>query len=358
MSGLRIALVGPQSPPAGGMARQRETLIENLRAEGLVVQPVAVNPPYSPRWVRRVPILRAMARLGPYLLALWRVCGKVDVMHVMANSGWSFHLFATPAVWVARMRGVPVVMSYHGGLAQAFFEKQMRLVRGTLRRVTLIVPSEFLQSVFARFGFSAQVVPNSVALPVGAPDEARTRAAHVVVVRHLEKLYDIATAVRAFAILSQSVRDARLTIAGSGVEQAALIALVQCLGLRDQVRFVGQLDKAAMQALYQSADVMVNPSLADNLPNCILEAWAFGVPVVSTNVGGVPWMAKNGHTALLVPPGAVEAMADAIRRAVEDASLARRLIANGVARVTQYRWASVGPRLIGVYREVVVRGRA
>src|SRR5512138_2298862 len=105
LSGLKIALVGPLPPPHGGIANQTRQLAELLEREGACVTLVAVNSPYWPRWIGGLRGLRAFFRLLPFVRRLWSVAGEVEIFHVMANSGWSWHLFAAPAVWVARLRG-------------------------------------------------------------------------------------------------------------------------------------------------------------------------------------------------------------------------------------------------------------
>ncbi|HET9645641.1 MAG TPA: glycosyltransferase, partial [Burkholderiaceae bacterium] len=115
--GLRIALVGPLPPPGGGMANQTRQLAELLEREGASVLLVQTNAPYRPAIVGRVPVIRAAFRLLPYIASLWRAAGRSDVLHVMANSGWSWHLFAAPAIWIARLRGIPAVVNYRGGEA-------------------------------------------------------------------------------------------------------------------------------------------------------------------------------------------------------------------------------------------------
>jgi hypothetical protein len=111
LSGLRLALVGPLPPPSGGMANQTRQLGELLAAEGVAVTIVQVNAPYPGKVVERVPVLRALVRLLPYVVRLFRAIGTADIVHVMANSGWSWHLFAAPAIIVARWRGVPSVVT-------------------------------------------------------------------------------------------------------------------------------------------------------------------------------------------------------------------------------------------------------
>ncbi|HEX7983117.1 MAG TPA: capsular biosynthesis protein, partial [Duganella sp.] len=131
--GLRIALVGPLPPPAGGIANQTVQLAALLRAAGAEVELVRVNPPW-PSWIAPVRGARAVARLAPYLWRLWRASGRAELLHVMANSGWSWHLFAAPAIWIGRLRGKGVVVNYRGGEARAFLARGAGLVRFSLRR--------------------------------------------------------------------------------------------------------------------------------------------------------------------------------------------------------------------------------
>lgn len=86
------------------------------------------------------------------------------------------------------------------------------------------------------------------------------------------------------------------------------------------------------------------------MPVSILEAMASGTPVVSTAVGGVPFLVKDGITALLVPPGSPEAMADAIQKIIEDNSLADRLTTNSLQEVQKYTWPKIWPLLAAIYR--------
>jgi glycosyltransferase involved in cell wall biosynthesis len=359
MPELRIALVGPLPPPAGGMANQTRQLAELLAREGLQVELVQTNAAYRPAWVGSIQGLRALFRLVPYLARLWHAFGRADVAHVMANSGWSWHLFAAPAVWLAHLRGVPVVVNYRGGEAEPFLQRSAGLVRRSMARVAaLVVPSGFLAGVFGRFGMDSQVVPNIIDRERFGPGEgARARGRHVVIARNLEPIYGIDVALRAFSQVRQALPDARLSIAGSGPQAAELKALAESLGLADAVTFTGRLDRDAMAALYRSADLSVNPSHVDNMPNSVLESLACGVPVVSTRVGGVPFIVEDGRTALLVPPADAQAMAEAIVRALSDDALAQALAEAGMREVARYDWAQVRGQWMAVYRKAVSDGR-
>jgi glycosyltransferase involved in cell wall biosynthesis len=343
------------------MANQTLQLAKLLRDEDAVVELIQVNRPYWPRWTGKIKGIRAVFRLLPYLVHLWRATGKVQLFHVMANSGWSWHLFAAPAIWIGRIKGLPVVVNYRGGEADAFLNKAFLWVKPSLSRAdAIIVPSAFLESVFGKRGFPTTIVPNIIDLGRFSP---RPRAPafpgrecpHLIVTRNLEPIYDNATALRAFVIVRRGFPAATLTMAGSGPERQALELLASELGIADAVTFTGRMDNEGMAFLYQDADIMINPSLADNMPISILEALASGVPVVSTDVGGIPYLVEHGRTALLVPVHDPRAMADAIVLLLGDPCMRDKLRQAGFEAARQYAWTNIRERLLSVYHDVLAK---
>jgi glycosyltransferase involved in cell wall biosynthesis len=353
---LRIGLVGPLPPPSGGMANQTRQLARLLEQEGVAVEIVQVNAPYRPNWVGSVRGARALFRLIPFLIRLWKVARRVQLLHVMANSGWAWHLYAAPAIWIGKLRRVPIVVNYRGGRAEAFFEQSFFWTRMTIRLADrLVVPSGYLQQVFARFGLSAAIVPNVVDLRRFAPRPnhlSRPDQPHLIVTRNLEHIYDIQTALRSLAILRRSRPGAHMTIAGNGPEREKLAELARALGLAANVTFTGRVDNDRIGELYQRAELFLNPSLVDNMPISILEALASGIPVVSTNVGGIPFLVEHEKTALLVSPGDADAMARALLDLIDDPVKAARLASAGRDSVQQYAWQNVRGRLFDVYSEL------
>ena len=354
--GLRIALVGPQPPPAGGMARLTSLLEERLRDEGAFVEHVPTNPPWGSGWPGRVRGMRALVRLLAYIAPLWRAIGRADLVHLMANSGWSWHLHAVPAIWIAWLRRCPVIVNYHGGNAAPFLHRSSFWVRLSMRRAALLaVPSGFLQRVFAEFGMPAAVLPNPVDLDLfhAVSRGGHGLGPHLVVTRNLEPIYDVDTALHTLQRLLPELPGARLSIAGDGDERARLERLAATLGLSERVCFTGQLAREDIARLYASADVMLNTSRVDNLPGSVLEALASGLPVVSTNVGGIPYLVRDEETALLVPPGDPDAMVRAVLRVVSDSELAGRLRERGLHHARQFAWSSVRVVLLALYRDVL-----
>lgn len=356
MSTLHLGLIGPVPPPNGGMAMQTEQLARLLREEGLQVTQVATNAPYRPAWVEHVPGLRALFRLFPYLWSVWRLAGKADVIHLMANSGWSWQLFAAPVLWLAPLRRCPVIVNYRGGEAGTYFERAWRRVNPSLRRATLVVvPSGYLQAVFSEFGQATRVIPNIVDLnlfrPSPPPVPGNTLFT-LVITRNLEPIYGIGTALQALAQTLPTMPGTRLRIAGSGPQEGELRAQASALGIGDAVEFTGRLDRRGIVELYAAADAMLNPTTVDNMPNSVIEALACGVPVISTAVGGVPYIVRDEETALLVAANEPAAMAKAILRLQGDTALRNALREQGLAEVAQYAWPQVRSQWLAAYAEV------
>ena len=356
---MRIGLIGPLPPPPGGMANQTRQLSRLLVEEGLHVELVQTNTLYKPSWVEQVRGIRALFRLVPYLRALWIAAGRVDLFHVMANSGWSWHLFAAPAIWIGWLRGIPVVLNYRGGEIEEFFERSFHWVRPSLNRVAVvIVPSGYTAEVFRRRGFDVRIVKNIIDTGRFMPTDRRSRlrttnGPHLLVTRNLEPIYDIQTALHVLQRVSRVYPETRLTVCGSGPDKAALLRLASELGVSNAVTFAGNTDNDSIAELYRSADVLLNTSLADNMPVSVLEALACGVPIVSTNVGGVPYLVMHEKTALLTAPRDDKAMAEAILSLVRNPELSRSLITAGLNQIQDYTWSKVKQSLLPVYDSVV-----
>lgn len=356
---LSIAVVGPLPPPAGGMANQAQQLVALLQSGGAQVNFVRVNSPYKPAFIENVKGVRALFRLIPYFWQLILQIRRSDLVHVLANSGWSWHLFAAPAVWVAWLLRKPVVLNYRGGEADAFFERSWRWVSPTVNRCrAVVVPSAFLQRVFARRMVPSSVVPNILDLQRFQFEDKKIfndKAPHLVVTRNLEKIYGVDTVLNAFAMLKQQYPEARLTVAGSGPEEGALKEQVSKLGIEAEVTFTGRLDPEQIAQLYKDADLLLNASTVDNSPNSLIEALASGVPVVSSNVGGIPDLVCDGESALLVPPQQPEMLAEAVLRVFGNQGLRDQLVQQGKSVADRFDKHKVLEALAESYSRVVRR---
>lgn len=126
-----------------------------------------------------------------------------------------------------------------------------------------------------------------------------------------------------------------LDIAGDGPERAKLEARARELGLGERVRFLGYQSAEGVRDRLRETDVFVMASFAEGVPVVLMEAMAADVPVVATQVAGVPELVEEGVTGLLVPPGDAHALAAKLVRLLEDASLRRRLGEAGRRKVVR-----------------------
>lgn len=338
------------------MAAQTAQLARLLENEGISVSLVQVNAPHSEQWWGRIQGLRAFIRLIPYLTELWRAIGRSQVVHIMANSGWSWHLFAAPAVWIAHIRGIPSVINYRGGGASQFLTQSNTFIKPTLRRTSaLIFPSNFLLTVFEKHGYVGHVVPNIVDLSrfSGKREKTTPTSPRLIITRNLEPIYGIDTAINALTRILARYPEATLTIAGSGEERSNLESLTQSLGLEKHVKFLGSLNREEIVELYSQADVLLNPSRVDNMPNSLLESLACGVPIVSTDVGGIPYMVQHEKTALLVRSDDAHTLACETIRILENSELRERLINNGLEEIQHYGWDSIAELWKSAYQNAI-----
>jgi glycosyltransferase involved in cell wall biosynthesis len=344
-----VLLVAPSAPPYGGMQLQADLLKKLLDAEqGFFVTALASNPAF-PRYLRFLEILRGVrpfARAVVFCFRFWRELEQIDVVHVMAASWLYFFLVVYPAVCLSRLRGKPVIVNYRGGEAGSFLSIWGRLARPAFRMADLVTaPSRFLKQILESHArVPVSVVPNVVNLSAFRYRQRTDLKPTILVTRHLEKIYDLESVLRAFRRIQERRPDACLWIAGTGGQEGYLRSLVSAWSLRN-VRFLGQVSHEELPAVYDQCDIFLNASRVDNFPGALLEASASGLVVVTTNAGGIPYIYEQGKNALLVERGDYEGLALEVERVLEEPTLAFNLTTAALALVRQFEWKNVGESL-------------
>ena len=175
-------------------------------------------------------------------------------------------------------------------------------------------------------------IPNGVDLDHFRPTRRPGDGTRFVIgcTARLHKKNDHATLLRAFATVAARSPQAKLLLVGRGPEEAHLKALADELGIASRASFVGEQPDVAPYLLQM--DLYVQSSVAEGMPNSVLEAMATGLPVVATAVGGTPDAVIDNETGLLVPPGDPSALADAVLRLLSDQRLAESFGRAGRAR--------------------------
>jgi len=242
-----------------------------------------------------------------------------------------------------------IVLHYHSGVAEDHLAKWGALVHPWLRMVdAIVVPSVYLRNVFSRHGYRALVIPNVVDTSRFCYRERSPLRPHLLSVRNLESFYRVDNTLRAFALLKAQYPKATLTIAGYGREEGRLRRLAASLG-NDGIRFVGRVSPGDMPGLYGEAGIFVNSSVVDNQPVSVLEAFASGLPVVSTGTGDIANLVRDGETGFLVPPDDPAAIVKAVTSLLDDPDRAVHIARRARQEVEQYTWARVREQWAALY---------
>jgi glycosyltransferase involved in cell wall biosynthesis len=358
---VRICIVAPSLDMIGGQSILAAALAERLaQVPGLEVGFVPVNPrlPGPLRLLQRVKYVRTAVTSVAYLGLLLGRLRRYDVIHVFSASYLSFVIAPLPAMLVSKLFGRTIVLNYHSGEADDHLTRWRHTVPKAMRLADAIVtPSGYLVDVFARHGIPARAIFNFVDAE-RIPFRVRRSPRPIFFSnRNLEPLYDVATTLRAFAIIQREVPSAKLILAGDGSQRVALERLAAELELRDVI-FMGRVSPADMPALYDKADVFLNGSTIDNMPVSIVEAFAAGIPVVSTDAGGIPYIVDDGRTGLLAPIGDAAGLAAAALRLLREDGLAARL-AEAARRecLERYTWPVVERQWETLYLDLALARR-
>ncbi|HZE73294.1 MAG TPA: glycosyltransferase family 4 protein [Pyrinomonadaceae bacterium] len=350
---LRILIVAPSFDILGGQTVQAARLIERLRQEAnLEIGFLPINPrlPGVLRKLQSIKYVRTLVTSLAYVASLLTMVSKYDIIHIFSASYFSFLLAPTPAILIGKLYGKRLLLNYHSGEAEDHLQRWRRSAIPTIRLVDeVVVPSEYLVQVFAEFGLTAKPIYNLIETEQFHFRERRPLRPIFLSNRNFERHYGVDRVLRAFGIIQQQLPEAQITIAGDGPERSALERLARDLNLRN-IEFTGRVKHDQIVDMYDSADVWLNGSEIDNQPLSILEAFACGLPIVTTDAGGIPFMVRHERTALVVKRGDYEALAAEAMRLLAEPALAKKIVNQGRAECRQYTWDAVRANWLAVYQ--------
>jgi glycosyltransferase involved in cell wall biosynthesis len=281
-------------------------------------------------------------RLADIVTVLVKNRKRFDLVILEVYSGLSL-IIADAASVICKLFRIPVIMVLHGGNLPESIEKKPRQTKRVLKSANaLIAPSSFLAERIGAHGFKVGVIPNVIELDSYKFRERNKLSPRLLWMRSFHELYNPQMAIYVLAKLKLDYPNATLTMAGvdKGLE-SEIKQLAAELNLCDSVTFPGFLTLAQKQKLFSESDIFVNTNRTDNMPVAVVEACAFGLPVVATNVGGLPFLLKHGETGILVDSEDVDGMSWAIKSLLEDSQFANKLSTNGRVLAEKSAWTNV-----------------
>ena len=281
-------------------------------------------------------------RLTEIVWTIFRNRRNIDVLVVEVYSGLAI-VVADAAGRVARLFGVRSIFVLHGGNLPDFTKRHINWVKRILNRADLLAaPSRFLEHEMSAYGFDVTVIPNVIDLDKYSYREREHISPKLFWMRSFHSLYNPEMALDVFSEIRSEYPTATMVMAGvdKGLEDE-IKCKARARGFGDSIRFPGFLDHEQKIREFSAADVYLNTNRVDNMPISVVEAWAMGVPVVATNVGGLSHLIESGETGLLVGDGDVEGMASAIRSLLKDPEMTKRLSVRGRSQAELSSWSSV-----------------
>ncbi|MDO5316121.1 MAG: glycosyltransferase family 4 protein [bacterium] len=330
----KVLLIANYKPGTGGISGQVEKLHAYLDKEGVANEVF--------------PTKGSLAYRIQVPFRLLKVAKDYDVLHVHTCSHWGF-ITTVLGVWAGKRLKKKVVVTYHGGGAEQFFSRHPRLVKKYLCQTDAnIVLSGFLGNVFDKFQIPYTVIPNIVELEEGRFCPRATIEPKFISIRTLSPLYNIECIIKAFKVVKKACPSARLTIVGDGPSRDSLEQFVCSESIQD-VTFEGRVDNARIYEYLNQSDIMLSAPRIDNMPVSVLEGFNAGLLVISSNVGGVPYMIEDEVNGLLFESNNSMALAEKMMWALSHQDESHNMIDNAKEAVKLYSWECVREKIFELY---------
>lgn len=331
---MRVLLICNYKPGVGGISGQVELLQKHLRSEGHSAEIFSTKASVLQRLLLSMQLLRE-AR-------------GYDLLHIHCCSGWGF-LPAVVGITVSRWLKKRIVLTYHGGGGEKFFDEHPRLVHHFLTRTDAnIVLSGFLAKIFDKHHIPYTIIPNIIELDDSQFRIRETIRPRFICTRAHEPLYNIPCILKAFQLVQKEIPEASLTLVGDGSEHENLMKLSRELNLNNVI-FTGKVDNHEIYRQLDLANIFLSSPTIDNMPVSVLEAMNAGLLVISSCVGGVSYIIKNNTSGLLFESDNHEELAQKMLWAVANQTVTKTIIQQAHRAVGDYRWEIIKEKLYTVY---------
>jgi glycosyltransferase involved in cell wall biosynthesis len=291
--------------------------------------------------------LKRLARLMDMVGTVWRRRHSYRLANVEVYTGPAF-VWAEVVCWALRKARKPYVLTLHSGDMPIFSQQWPGRVTRLLESAAAVTaPSRYLLEQMRVYRRDLCLLPNALDLDAYLFRVRRRPRPHLIWLRAFHEIYNPSLAPKVVARLAADFPDLHLTMVGPDKGDGSLQRVKEtsmALGTTNRITLSGGVPKAEVPAWLDRGDLFLNTTNVDNTPVSVLEAMACGLPIVSTNVGGVPYLLEHEHDAMLVPAEDPNAMAVAVQRILSEPLLAERLSASARASVKRFDWSVVLPQ--------------
>ena len=324
----KILYIGNKLLKHGYTPTSADTLPQKLEIEGFYI---TVASTFKNRGLRLIHMLGSIV-----------VRKNIDLVIIDTYSTWNYW-YATMGAGLCRVLSIPYIMILHGGNLEMRLDGSSKKMLALFREANaLVAPSGFLRKKLGKFQFDNLVtIPNSIEIESYSFKKRKQVSPSLLWVRAFDEIYRPELAMDVLELVLKDYPEAELCMVGP--DKDGSLPRLQKLASEQRlpVVFEGKLTKSEWTSLAADYDIFINTTSIDNTPVSVIEAMALGLPVVSTNVGGLPYMLEHDHNGILVEPDNPTAMATAIVRLIKEPELAQKISLNGRKMVEKYDWENV-----------------
>ena len=251
--------------------------------------------------------------------------------------------YALTVSQLCRVLHLKYIPSLNGGNLPMRLEKNPKLCGLIFNNAyKLVSPSIYLKEAFESYGYpKVFYIPNNLELDAYRYHTKAFVKPKLLWVRSFSKIYNPQLAIHVLKLLQDDGIDAELCMVGPDSDGSLKPVKQLAKKLDVAVRITGKLPKKEWIALAKDYNIFINTTNFDNMPVSVIEAMALGLPIVSTNVGGIPFLIENDIDGLLVPANDVYAMVNAIKRLLNNPVAAQAMAFNARQKVEQFDWEVV-----------------
>lgn len=300
-----------------------------------------------------------IVRLLEMLFIVFKYRKKINVVLIDTYSTGAFW-YAFLVGWECRLFSLPYIPVLHGGNLPFRYKSSPCAINSLLKNAAVVVsPSLYLLKFFNENGFAAKYIPNFIEIKEYPFRDRTPLKPKILWVRAFHKIYNPTLAIRMLLQLSEKIQHASLCMVGAFKDSSIheVREMIQEYRLEQKVEITGIMRKEDWIAKARDFDIFVNTTDIDNMPISLIEAMALGLPVVSTKVGGIPYLIQHNKNGLLVSSNNAEEMTEAVIRLIDDQLFAKNIIRQAREHVEQFDWNVVSEswfKILDRYESVAV----
>lgn len=335
---IKLLYIGNKLSKHGNTATSIETLGQFLEEENFVLY-------YASSKKNKI------LRLLDMVFSTLRYSRKVDYVLIDVYSTQNFW-YAIIISQLCRLLNLKYISKLHGGNLPNRYLKNPKLCNLIFNHsYKTIAPSSYLFDFFEKTGYKNLIyIPNTINLDNYQFYNRPTKEPKLLWVRSFSSIYNPKMAIRVFSEIKKEYPNAQLCMVGPDKENMMQDCLAYSEKLNVSVEFTGKLSKDQWIKLSKEYAIFINTTHFDNTPVSVIEAMALGLPVVSTNVGGIPFLLTDNENALLINDNDTDGMVRAIKRLIGDDNLRNRIVTNARLVVADFDWNIVKQKWLEILK--------